>query len=170
MPEARPNEDLELLETLVRGTIGFNKQRGDVVEIVNMKFSTSMSPEEPLDLLIFGLTKKDLFKFAEMIGLIIIVILVIMLVVRPLLSRVMENAADAKAMGDQLLADHTGDTPALAGPAGEIAEDEQLEELIDIDRVEGRVKASSIAKIGDIVDKNPDGALNIVRDWMYQES
>ena len=47
---------------------------------------------------------------------------------------------------------------------------EQLEELIDIDRVEGRVKASSIAKIGDIVDKNPDGALNIVRDWMYQES
>ena len=105
-----------------------------------------------------------------MIGLIIIVLLVIMLVVRPLLSRVMENAADAKAMGEQLLADHTGDPPALAGPAGEIPEEEQFEELIDIDRVEGRVKASSIEKIGEIVDRNPDGALNIVRDWMYQES
>ena len=104
------------------------------------------------------------------ICLIIIVLLVIMLVVRPLLSRVMENTADAKAMTEQLLADHTGDTPALAGPAGEIPEDEQFEELIDIDRVEGRVKASSIQKVGDIVDKNPDGALNIVRDWMYQEN
>ena len=170
VPKARPNEELELLQTLVRGTIGFSKKRGDVVEIVNMKFSSSMSPEEPLDLLIMGLTKKDLFKFAEMIGLIIIALLVIMLVVRPLLSRVMENAADAKAMGEQLLADHTGDTPALAGPAGEIPEEEQFEELIDIDRVEGRVKASSIEKIGEIVDRNPDGALNIVRDWMYQES
>ena len=170
VPEARPKEELELLETLVRGTIGFSKQRGDVVEIVNMKFSSSMSPEEPLDLLILGLTKNDLFKFAEMIGLIIIVLLVIMLVIRPLLSRVMESTAEAKAMTDQLLADHTVGTPALAGPAGELPEDEQFEELIDIDRVEGRVKASSIQKIGDIVDKNPDGALNIVRDWMYQES
>jgi len=105
-----------------------------------------------------------------MIGLIIIVLLVIMLVIRPLLSRVMESTAEAKAMTDQLLADHTVGTPALAGPAGELPEDEQFEELIDIDRVEGRVKASSIQKIGDIVDKNPDGALNIVRDWMYQES
>ena len=81
-----------------------------------------------------------------------------------------ESTAEAKAMTDQLLADHTGDTPALAGHAGELPEDEQFEELIDIDRVEGRVKASSIKKIGDIVDKNPDGALNIVRDWMYQEN
>ena len=105
-----------------------------------------------------------------MIGLIIIVLLVIMLVVRPLVSRVMENTADAKAMTEQLLADHTGDTRALAGPGGEIPEDEHFEELIDIDRVEGRVKASSMQKVGDIVDKNPDGALNIVRDWMYQDS
>ena len=42
-------------------------------------------------------------------------------------------------------------------------------ELIDIDRVEGRVKASSVKKVGEIVDKHPDEALSIIRAWMYQE-
>ena len=65
---------------------------------------------------------------------------------------------------------------ALAGPAGvpvpsdsAAEEDESFEELIDIDRVEGRVKASSVKKVGEIVDKHPEEALAIVRNWMYQE-
>ena len=50
------------------------------------------------------------------------------------------------------------------GPEGE-----QIEELIDIDRVEGRVKASSVKKVGEIVEKHPEEALSIIRNWMYQE-
>ena len=46
---------------------------------------------------------------------------------------------------------------------------EQFEELIDIDRVEGRVRASSVKKVGEIVAKHPEEALSIVRSWMYQE-
>ncbi|MBF0393921.1 MAG: flagellar M-ring protein FliF, partial [Alphaproteobacteria bacterium] len=64
--------------------------------------------------------------------------------------------------------------PALAGPApptpGALLADESVDELIDIDKVEGRVKASSIRKIGEIVDKHPDEALSIIRSWMYQET
>jgi flagellar M-ring protein FliF len=41
--------------------------------------------------------------------------------------------------------------------------------MIDIDKVEGRVKASSIRKIGEIVDKHPEEALSIIRNWMYTE-
>nr|CAM74052.1 Flagellar biosynthesis/type III secretory pathway lipoprotein [Magnetospirillum gryphiswaldense MSR-1] len=44
------------------------------------------------------------------------------------------------------------------------------DELIDIDKVEGRVKASSIRKIGEIVDKHPEEALSIIRNWLYQEA
>ena len=121
-----------------------------------------------------GLTKNDLFKFAELIGLVIIVLLVIILVIRPLLSRVLETTADA-ASGDPLLADQSGDTPALTGPGALTPsdgrpDDEQFEELIDIDRVEGRVKASAVKSVGEIVDKHPDEALSIVRGWMYQEN
>ena len=174
VPEPRPEEELKLLETLVRGAIGYDKTRGDLVEIVNMEFSSFLPPEDPIEALFLGLTKNDLFKFAELIGLVIIVLLVIILVIRPLLSRVLETTADA-ASGDPLLADQSGDTPALTGPGALTPsdgrpDDEQFEELIDIDRVEGRVKASAVKSVGEIVDKHPDEALSIVRGWMYQES
>jgi flagellar M-ring protein FliF len=32
------------------------------------------------------------------------------------------------------------------------------------------VRASSIKKIGDIVDKHPDETVAILRNWMYQET
>ncbi len=173
--QPRSEAEMELLATLVRGAIGFNADRGDTVEVINMKFADFRPPEEPLDLFIFGLSKIDIFKFAEMLVTIIIVLLVILLVVRPLVSRALESIPSAH---EQLLADHTGGAPALAGPgavggpapSGAVPEEEQFEELIDIDHVEGRVKASSVKKVGEIVDKHPDEALSIVRDWMYQES
>ena len=99
-----------------------------------------------------------------MIGLVIIALLVIILVIRPLLSRVMETAADTAALGDQLLADQTGETPALTGPGAlspteTSADEEHFEELIDIDRVEGRVKASAVKTVGEIVNKHPEEAM-----------
>jgi flagellar M-ring protein FliF len=55
-------------------------------------------------------------------------------------------------------------------PMGSQEDDEDLDELIDIDKVEGRVKASSLRKISDIVDKHPEEALSIIRTWLYQEA
>jgi flagellar M-ring protein FliF len=52
--------------------------------------------------------------------------------------------------------------------AGEVAPDPEA--MIDLSRVEGRVKASSMKKIGEIVEKHPEEAVSIVRSWMYQES
>jgi flagellar M-ring protein FliF len=42
--------------------------------------------------------------------------------------------------------------------------------MIDLNRIEGRVKASSLRKIGEIVEKHPEDVVNIIRAWMYQES
>jgi len=176
--QPRSNAEMELLATLVKGAIGFNADRGDTVEVINMEFAEFVPPEEPLDLFIFGLTKNDVFKFAELLVYIILALLVILMVIRPLLSRALESLPSAQAMGEQLLADHTGGRPALAGPgeAGVPArsemgpEEEHFEELIDIDRVEGRVKASSVNKVGEIVDKHPEEALSILRAWMFQEA
>ncbi len=167
---------MELLATLVRGAIGFNADRGDTVEVINMEFADFEPLDEPLDLFIFGLTKNDIFKFAEMLVLIIIVLLVILLVVRPLVSRALESIPSAAEMGERLLAEQVGGTPALAAPspsgvpAPSDGAEEHFEELIDIDRVEGRVKASSVKKVGEIVTKHPEEALSIVRGWMYQEA
>ena len=48
-------------------------------------------------------------------------------------------------------------------------DDSLLDQMIDINQVEGRVRASSLKQIGEIVDKHPEEAIAIVRNWMYQE-
>jgi len=172
---ARTPEEMDMLASLVRGAIGYSEARGDVVEVVNMRFAdTEPEPEIPLDLF-FGFEKQDLLRIAEMMVLTILAILVILLVVRPLISRAFEAlpaAAGALAEGGRLIADQAQlAAGALAAPpgAGGMDEDEGFDDLIDLDRVEGRVKASSVNKVGEIVEKHPDEALSIVRSWLYQE-
>ena len=172
----RSDEDMELLATLVRGVVGFDADRGDQVEVIQMEFVEFEEVEEPLDLF-FGLEKNDLLRMAEIGVLSIVALLFILLVARPLISRAFEALpAAAGAVGERLLADQTTAAPALTGPGGVpipvegALEAEQFEELIDIDLVEGRVRASSVNKVGEIVEKHPEEALAIVRSWMYQES
>ncbi|MDH3335464.1 MAG: flagellar basal-body MS-ring/collar protein FliF, partial [Rhodospirillaceae bacterium] len=172
---ARTPEEMDMLASLVRGAIGYSEARGDVVEVVNMRFAdTEPEPEIPLDLF-FGFEKQDLLRIAEMLVLTILAILVILLVVRPLISRAFEAlpaAAGALAEGGRLIADQAQlAAGALAAPpgAGGGDEEEGFDDLIDLERVEGRVKASSVNKVGEIVEKHPDEALSIVRSWLYQE-
>jgi flagellar M-ring protein FliF len=49
-------------------------------------------------------------------------------------------------------------------------EDARPGPLIDIGRVEGRLKASVVKKVGEIIDTHPREALAIVRTWLYQEA
>ena len=44
------------------------------------------------------------------------------------------------------------------------------EQMIDINQVEGRVRASSLKRIAELVDQHPEQAVNIMRQWMYQEA
>lgn len=179
--EPRSDKELELIANLVRSAIGYNADRGDVVEVVNMRFVDPEKIEEPPIELFFGLEKEDLLRMAEILVLSIVAILVILLVVRPLVTRAFEaipaaaaaGAAEAKLLAEQAAA---AGAPALAGPGGVPVpadarddRDDDIDELIDIDRVEGRVKASSVKKVGEIVDKHPEEALSIIRAWMYQE-
>jgi len=172
----RNKEEMQMIETLVRGAIGFDKNRGDVVEVINMRFADSEPPPPPPIDLFFGFQKQDLLQIAEMIVILILAVLVILLVVRPLISRAFEtlpSAMSSMAEGAHMIADQAqlaaGALAAPPSPDGTTPEEDMFEELIDIDRVEGRVKASSVKKVGEIVEKHPDEALSIVRNWLYQE-
>jgi flagellar M-ring protein FliF len=172
----RDDKEMELLATLVRSTVGFDADRGDVVEVINMRFAAPELPEEPPLELFLGFDKNDMLRMAEILVLSIVAILVILLVVRPLVTRAFEampsaaEAAESRLLGGPGAAALAGPgMPGLLGMDGDDDED-QFDDLIDIDRVEGRVKASSVNKVGEIVDKHPEEALSIVRSWMYQET
>ena len=174
----RSPENMELLANLVKGAIGYDADRGDQIEVIQMVFKDSIDVEEQLDQF-FGLDKNDLLRIVEIIVLGIVALLVILLVIRPLISRAFEAntaaATAAQAESERLLADQAAEALALAGPGGlpapsDMDVEEEFDELIDIDRVEGRIKASSMRKVGEIVEKHPEAALSIIRGWMYQET
>ncbi|OHC81050.1 MAG: flagellar M-ring protein FliF [Rhodospirillales bacterium RIFCSPLOWO2_12_FULL_67_15] len=171
----RAKEELEMMAALVRGAIGYNEARGDRVEMISMQFADLTPIETPIELF-FGFNKQDIVRMAEVAVLSVVAIMVLLLVVRPLISRALEALPGAAAgiMRDAQQLAQQMQAPALTGPGGapmpvEGEEEEQFEELIDIDRVEGRVKASSVKKVGEIVEKHPEEALSILRSWMYQE-
>ena len=164
----RTEQEMDNLAKLVSSAIGYNAERGDTVEVINMRFvEKEVDLEEPLDLF-FGLQKQDLVRIAEVIVLLILAVLAILLVVRPLLTRAFEALPAAAAEAEQRLLAEAAGVPAIQGPEG--GEEEDYEELIDIDRVEGRVKSSSVKRVGEIVEKHPEEALSIIRGWMYQEA
>jgi flagellar M-ring protein FliF len=42
--------------------------------------------------------------------------------------------------------------------------------MVNIANVEGQLRASSIRRVADLVEKHPDESLAIVRAWMHQEA
>lgn len=180
----RTPEQLQQLTRLVRSAVGFNSDRGDSVELVNMQFAevAPKSGDEGSDLIMGLMTRTELLRLGEVVILSLAGLLVLLLVVRPLLSRAFDAAKAGPEGAAQLpapgvagrLPGPAGTAGALAGPPGSVvpagAAAAAEESMIDIGSIEGRVKASSIKKIGEIVDKHPDEAVAIVRNWMYQES
>jgi len=186
---ARTPEELAQIDSLVKSAIGFDQARGDVVQVVNMKFA---EPEiiEDSGMMLLGLDKTDLMRLAELIVLAVVAMLVLLLVVRPLLSRILAMPSVAPANvalagpGDQLaLPPGAAAALAIPGPsstglpglpsmpsssdAEQIAA--EIDQMIDLNQVEGRVRASSVRKISDLVDQHPEQAVNLIRQWVYQE-
>jgi flagellar M-ring protein FliF len=189
----RSTEEMAQLTTLVRTAIGYDEARGDHVQIINLQFAR-VEGEAAIDELppLFGLTKHDYLRIAETLVLGIVAVLVILLVLRPLVRRLFEvlpapgtGAEEAQRM----IADQSGGgAPALAAPPGALAtagnagsadgaasadgEDTSgiLDAMVNLDRVEGQVKESTLNKIGKIVEDHPDEVATVVRNWMYQES
>ena len=172
--QPRPEEDLQKIEDLVKSAVGFSDERGDQVQIINMQFARArlpeLVPEEPAFL---GMGKEDYLKIAEIVIFGIVALMVVLLVLRPLVSRALALAqaqaeAASQAVQAQIQSEQAA-AAALTAPMSSPGQEEEEDEGIDLARVEGRVKASSLRKIGDIVDRHPDETLAIVRNWMYQE-
>ncbi|WP_119302075.1 flagellar basal-body MS-ring/collar protein FliF [Dongia deserti] len=184
--QPRSTEELAQIDALVKSAIGFDEKRGDIVNVVNMKFAEP-APLEDSGTTLLGLDKTDLMRLAELVVLAIVAMLVLLLVVRPLLGRILAMPSIAPANialagpGDRLaLPPGAAAALAIPGPAQtqlpavpSASEAEaiaaEIDQMIDINQVEGRVRASSIKKISELVDQHPEQAVNLIRQWVYQE-
>ena len=162
---ARTPEEMEQITNLVKSAVGYDANRGDVVEVENMRFVNMMPETEKVqEILIMGFTKDELIRIAEGLGVAIVAILVILLVIRPLIN----NAFDVSGNNNEgrlLGSNPEDDNLLLSNFLNE--EDDSVEELINLNKIDGRVKVSSLKKVNEIVEKNPDAAVNVIRGWLY---
>jgi flagellar M-ring protein FliF len=178
---ARTAEEMQRIEALVRAAVGFDQARGDQINVVNVRFPTvaddsGVAAGNPL----FSFDKNDIMRGAELGVLALVGLLMIFFVARPLLSGINAGAAARNAAaqagaqitrmmtlsdGQQIAIGADGNpTLALTGPTSE------LEERIDIARIEGQVKASSVKRVSEFVEKHPDESVNIIRNWLHEST
>lgn len=173
--QPRTDAELDQIAALVRSAIGFDAERGDTLEVVNMQFAEVETVEDVIvDNTLFGFDKNKLLDVAEILTVAIMIILVVLLVLQPMVGRLLTS--EAPQMDDDLEADLLGvraATPALAGPSEDDFQPAQVDDdtsMIDMQKVEGQVKASSVKKIEDIVDAYPAETVSVLRSWMTQDS
>ncbi|WP_422845277.1 flagellar basal-body MS-ring/collar protein FliF [Acidovorax sp. M2(2025)] len=155
-------EQLEQMTALVRETIGFNRDRGDSVNLMNTPFQVEATPTTDIPLWkqpeMIELAKT----FAWPVGAVLFAALVLMGLVRPALKGASPEAAKARATplaGGQLdaLESETPERPALPAPS---AKNEVLPATPEQLRLE---EARVLAK------ENPMAVANILKTWLNGE-
>lgn len=174
--QQRTDQELDQIAALVRSAIGYDATRGDSLEVVNMPFAEIEVSDTPYDNSLFGFDKNKLLDAAEIITVAIMIILVILLVIQPMVGKLLntEGQRSEDEEGDEQGLLTGGMTPALEGPSGEfeprpLDDDEINEGMIDVNSVEGKVKASSVRKVEDIVENYPDETVSVIRSWMTED-
>jgi flagellar M-ring protein FliF len=169
------------IKSLVQTAVGFDQTRGDQVTVVNVRFPSAddadgVTAANPL----MGFDKNDIMRAAEIVILALVAILMMLFIVRPLLRGAMGGGGMPMLAGGpqatrlvtspdgqtmQIAIDPaTGQQMALPGPGGD------LEQKIDIARIEGQVKASSVKRVSEFVDKHPEESVSIIRTWLHESA
>ncbi len=175
--EPRSQQEIDQITSLVKSSIGFDEARGDKIEVVNMQFAAIDTEQGDYtdENMLFGFDKNKLLDVAEIGMVAIMIILVVMLVLQPMVNRLL--VSEAPQIDTSLEADLLGmrpANPALAPPSpegdfggGGMAQEEN--NLINMQGVEGKVKASSVKKVEEIVQNYPNETVSVLRSWMTQD-
>jgi flagellar M-ring protein FliF len=173
----RDADELGRIRKLVQSAIGFDSKRGDTVEVVSMRFADTIegSAAGQGGLLGLGLEKADLMGLAQSAILGVVVLLALLFVVRPMAMRLtVAGEALGRGSGDpsgthvaMLTGDGSGHAlvPVGAGGVPMLTDDS----MVDMANIEGQLRASSLRKLAEMVEKHPDESLSIMRGWLSQE-
>lgn len=173
----RSAQDMQKIDELVKSAIGYDAKRGDQVQVVNMPFAR-IDPDvgTPAPQPFLGLDGPDWFKIIEAAILSITALLIGLFVMRPLISRMFAPLSFTTTTAQ--LASGVPAMGQLPAPSGHGAEDSvqsgqalippPRESMIDISRIEGQVRESSVKKVGEVVQAHPEEALAILRTWLHQ--
>jgi len=172
LPEARKQQ----LTRLVENAVGIDTERGDSVVVESLAFAT---PAEPADA---QAAWYSFFTSDQVVGLLkILLVGVIGLIVLRMLRSRANKEAEGEAGPPMLPSDQNAEMLAIAQQAAE-GDPEALKQLesmqgngsnvplldhdVQLNNVDGQIKASHLRKVGDMVASNAPEATAVIRQWM----
>ncbi len=157
----RSGEEMQRLTALVRSAVGFNQQRGDTVDVINVRFARAAGEGAeagaPGPLNLSGL---DMTRVIEISAALVASLAFVFFVLRPLIGGLIRGGANAGQAA--LLAPGGPALGALPAPEGLGGGDSS----IDVAEIEGRVRQSSVKKMAEVVNQHPDESVQIIRGWL----
>ena len=187
--QPRMAEELERIAALVRSSIGFDRNRGDQVEVINLRFAEGVAAVEgktPTFIeQMLALTKEDALRMIELGVFGVLTLLVMLLVVRPLLRQMGIGAKDKKDAGSVAAPQLTGlqGVIAASGMANGAAPGQPLalpapgqdgalvpanSNQQNASTIQHALQQGAIDHLGKIVQDNPSESVAIVRQWVAQ--
>ncbi|HXQ11714.1 MAG TPA: flagellar basal-body MS-ring/collar protein FliF [Caulobacteraceae bacterium] len=178
--QPRSAQEMQHIEDLVRSAVGYNAARGDQISVINVRFDDSVSADAAAassGSKLFDFDKNDLMRIIELVILAVVSGLIIFFVVRPLLAtagsgggpinfagmRALAAPGGGPAGGAAQIEGHSGESLALAGPNAP-----EIEQRIDIAKIEGQVKTSSVKNVAEFVQRHPEESVSILRSWLHE--
>jgi flagellar M-ring protein FliF len=152
------------IQELVESAVGFDASRHDQVKVVNVRFDPAIETAGVIAASPFDFDKNDIMRAAELGVMVLVAGLIVFFVVKPMLAVAGGAGGGASAGGGMASlaagAGGGGQTLALAAPEDDLG--------IDIARIEGQVRASSVKKVAEFVEKHPDESVSILRSWLHE--
>jgi len=171
----RSEEDMQRIQQLVRSAMGFNESRGDQVEVVNVRFArpdgAAVGGTEATGGM-FDFDSDDILWGVQLLVLFIVGALLIFFVLRPLVKATtgggMPMIAAATAGGPDGGGGGGQGMGQIGGSGAPALPPSEMDQRLDIARIEGQVKASSVRKVSEFVESHPDESTAILRSWVHE--
>ena len=159
-PKPLTPEQIEQMTGLVRETIGFNKERGDSVNLMNTPFLTSEAPAAAVPLWRQPETIELAKTFAWPLGAVLFAALVLLGLVRPALKGTAKPAEAVPVAGGQLSALEADepDRPALPAPS-------KKDEVVEVTPEQLRLEEARV-----LAKANPVAVANILKTWVHGDA
>jgi len=159
-PKPLTPEQIEQMTGLVRETIGFNKERGDSVNLMNTPFLTSETPAAAVPLWKQPETIELAKTFAWPLGAVLFAALVLLGLVRPALKGTAKPAEAVPVAGGQLSALEADepDRPALPAPS-------KKDEVVEVTPEQLRLEEARV-----LAKANPVAVANILKTWVHGDA
>ncbi|MEO8299148.1 MAG: flagellar basal-body MS-ring/collar protein FliF [Burkholderiales bacterium] len=163
------SEELDKLTALVQEAVGFSKDRGDSIKVINAPFQVEKTPVDDTPLWKQPQTQDIVRNLAGPIGLALLALIVVFGAVRP----VLKQARPEPAQRVEAVVDGGAELPGLRDASGELDADGQPITHPSLPAPEPGKPDPSQLRLDDarrIAVENPAAVANIVRGWVNRDA